>query len=161
MASNIPDYTIEIPKLARIHFHSRRTAAVVATTFVAAALLGALCWGYTAYITAEAARQRAGPTTVSDAGEVTTARTHEATVSSLIESSDRVPDSRAVYIYVETDPKEDKHGAHLYTCPGRGDPSQTLGCSYLYSDTERSRLDIRIQVGTAVEVQLQRREILQ
>ena len=160
MSSTIANYTIEIPGLARVHFCNRRIAIAMATASTLATVLVALCLGY-AMLTAVAAHQRVchtavGHTAVSYTREAATGYGQDAVDCRILGPADQERDNRAVYIYVARDPTEEAHGAHLWTCPYHNETAQ--GCSYLYHDTEERRLNIRIQVGPAVVVQIRRQE---
>ena len=140
MSSTAGNYDIEFPKIAVVHFHSRRTAAVITAAVTFAVALGVICCATLLAVAATAASQSARH------GRVDAPR--NAADCSVSGPSEQAHPVGAVYIDIRRDLSEDAHGARLQTCPGENP------CSQLFYNTEGGRLDIRISAGPEVVVQV-------
>lgn len=134
------NYDIGFPKIAVVHFHSRRTAALTAAAITFAAALGVICCAALLAVATTTANQRARHDRVNVP--------RNAADHSVPEPSEQDRAVGAVHVDITRDPSEDAHGARLQACPG------TSPCSRLFYNTEGGRLDIRISAGPEVVVQV-------
>ena len=137
MPSNNDNYVIELPRVVQLQFRNRRTAAAMvgATTFTV--LLGLTCW---TQLIISSAHQPSCKTAFDPQ--------QGAADCLVLGPNEHASESKSVYVYIANDPSMDDYGVHLWARPGL---NQT---SHVYYNTEDGRLDVRINMGSAVTAQI-------
>jgi len=134
------NYDIEFPKIAVVRFHSRRMAAVTTATVTFVVALGVIFCATLLTVATTAVNRGARH----DGDELP----WNAADRSVSGPSEQAHPVGAVHIDIKRDLSEDAHGARLQTCTGENP------CSDLFYNTEGGRLDIRINAGPEVVVQV-------
>ena len=134
------NYDIEFPKIAVVRFHSRRTAAVITAAVTFAVALGVICCATLLAVAATAASRGAR-----HGGADSPWNAADRSVSG---PSGQAHPVGAAHIDIKRDSSENAYEVRLQTCPGENP------CSHLSYNTEGGRLDIRINAGPEVVVQV-------